>query len=101
MTETKTEIAAVTPFPWKVISGGQTGADQVGLVVARRFGIPTGGSMPQGWKTVTGANPQLAEEFGLREHTGDYADRTAANVRDSHGTIRYAESSRLSGNADP
>jgi len=75
-----------------VISGGQTGADQSGLVVARRFGIPTGGWMPRGWKTTTGPNPQLAEEFGLREHSGDYADRTATNVRESHGTIRFAAS---------
>ena len=97
MTETKTEIASVTPLPRKVISGGQTGADQAGLIVARRFGIPTGGWMPRGWKTATGANPQLAEEFGLREHTGDYADRTAANVRDSDGTIRFAGSFRTFG----
>ena len=53
--------------------------------------------MPRGWKTATGANPQLAEEFGLREHTGDYADRTAANVRDSDGTIRFAGSFRTFG----
>ena len=51
MTVTKTEIASVTPLPRKVISGGQTGADQAGLVAARRFGIPTGGWMPRGWKT--------------------------------------------------
>ena len=97
MTETKTQVDSVTPLPWKVISGGQTGADQAGLIVARRFGIPTGGWMPRGWKTATGANPQLAEEFGLREHTGDYADRTAANVRDSDGTIRFAGSFRTFG----
>lgn len=92
MNEMKTQVDSVTPLPWKVISGGQTGADQSGLIVARRFGIPTGGWMPHGWKTATGPNPQLAEEFGLREHTGDYADRTAANVRDSQGTIRFAAS---------
>ena len=97
MTETKTEITSVTPLPRKVISGGQTGADQAGLIVAQRFGIPTGGWMPRGWKTATGANPQLAEAFGLREHTGDYADRTAANVRDSDGTIRFAGSFRIFG----
>ena len=57
--------------------------------------------MPRGWKTATGANPPLAEAFGLREHTGDYADRTAANVRDSDGTIRFAGSFQTSGNAAP
>ena len=45
-----------------------------------------------GGEDGTGPNPQLAEEFGLREHSGDYADRTAANVRESHGTIRFAAS---------
>jgi predicted Rossmann-fold nucleotide-binding protein len=92
MTETKTEIAAVTPLPRKVISGGQTGADQAGLVAARRFGIPTGGWMPRGWKTSAGPNPHLGREYGLREPTGDYAERTATNVRDSDGTIRFAGS---------
>jgi Circularly permutated YpsA SLOG family len=92
MTETSTKIASVTRLPGRVISGGQTGADQAGLIVARRFSIPTGGWMPRGWKTAAGPNPQLGQEFGLREHTGDYAARTAANVRDSDGTIRLAAS---------
>ena len=92
MTETSNEIAVATRLPGRVISGGQTGADQAGLIVARRFGLPTGGWMPHGWKTATGPNPQLGQEFGLREHAGDYAARTAANVRDSDGTIRLAAS---------
>jgi hypothetical protein len=32
-------------LPERVVSGGQTGADQAGLIAARRFGIPTGGWM--------------------------------------------------------
>lgn len=80
----------MTLLPEKVISGGQTGADQGGLIAARQFGIPTGGWMPQGFKTNDGSNPQLAQEFGLREHRGDYAERTATNVRDSDGTVRIA-----------
>jgi Circularly permutated YpsA SLOG family len=92
MTETSNEIAVATRLPGRVISGGQTGADQAGLIVARRFGIPTGGWMPRGWKTATGPDPRLGREFGLREHAGDYAARTAANVRDSDGTIRLAAS---------
>jgi Circularly permutated YpsA SLOG family len=35
----------------KIISGGQTGADQAGLRTAKRLGIETGGWMPQGWRT--------------------------------------------------
>jgi hypothetical protein len=33
-------------LPQRVVSGGQTGADQAGLIVARRFRTPTGGWEP-------------------------------------------------------
>ena len=81
----------------KIISGGQTGADQAGLLVARQFGLATGGWMPSGFLTSTGANPELAREFGLLEHTGGYPERTRANVRESDGTIRLAASFWTSG----
>ena len=74
----------------KIISGGQTGADQSGLIAASRFGIQTGGWMPNGFETKEGPNPELAERFGLFEHRGGYADRTSTNVRLSDGTIRLA-----------
>ncbi len=78
-------------MPTKVVSGGQTGADQAGLFAAARFGIATGGWMPNGFKTATGPNPELAQRFGLREHPSeDYPERTELNVRDSNGTIRFA-----------
>jgi hypothetical protein len=79
-------------LPERVISGGQTGADQAGLIVACRFGIPTSGWMPKGFLTTTGPAPDLAREFGLGEHTGGYADRTEANVRLADGTLRCAAS---------
>ncbi len=47
----------------RVISGGQTGADQAALRAARAAGIPTGGWAPLGWKTEEGPAPRLA---GLR-----------------------------------
>jgi hypothetical protein len=79
-------------LPQRVISGGQTGADQAGLIAARRFGIPTGGWMPKGFLTNSGPAPELAREFGLREHPGSYADRTETNVRLADGTLRFAAS---------
>ena len=79
-------------LPQRVISGGQTGADQAGLIAARRFGIATGGWMPKGFLTSTGPAPELAREFGLREHPGNYADRTETNVRLADGTLRFAAS---------
>jgi Circularly permutated YpsA SLOG family len=50
----------------RIITGGQTGADQGGLRAARAAGIATGGFAPKGWATETGAAPWLAE-FGLVE----------------------------------
>ena len=53
----------------KIISGGQTGADQAGLAVAKRLGIPTGGFVPKGFLTEAGPRPDLAAEYGLEEPT--------------------------------
>lgn len=51
----------------KVISGGQTGADQEGLYAARAWRIPTGGYAPAGMLTSDGFSPQLLKEYGLEE----------------------------------
>ncbi len=78
-------------LPKKVVSGGQTGADQAGLDAAARLGIDTGGWMPNGFKTLAGPDPDLAARFGLREHPSeDYPERTELNVRSSDGTLRFA-----------
>jgi hypothetical protein len=75
----------------KVISGGQTGADQGGLKAAKGLGIQTGGYAPKGWRTLDGPNPGLGSEYGLVEHfSPDYKLRTAMNVFKSDGTVRLA-----------
>lgn len=75
----------------RIISGGQTGADQAGLFVAERFGIPTGGWAPKGWITSKGPAPALLRDrFHLTEFPGGYRERTGKNVQDSDGTIRLA-----------
>lgn len=75
----------------RVISGGQTGADQAGLVVAQRFGFETGGTIPKGFKTLNGPCPDLGTTFGLVEHASDnYVPRTYQNVRDADATVRLA-----------
>jgi len=74
--------------PEKIISGGQTGADQGALVGARMVGIPTGGWMPRGFKTEFGLCPELARAYDMREHPSElYPPRTAQNVKDADGTI--------------
>lgn len=74
--------------PGKIISGGQTGADQGALVGAAHVGIPTGGWMPRGFLTELGPCPDLAATYGLREHPSPlYPPRTRQNVLDANGTI--------------
>ena len=68
-----------------VISGGQTGADQAGLLAAKFLGLRTGGTAPDGWYTDTGPNI-LLKSFGMSA-AGDYRSRTIANVRNSDGTL--------------
>ena len=78
----------------KVISGGQIGADQMGLRVAKSLGYETGGLAPRGFKTRTTAtsrvdvsSPELATEFGLTEGPSGYLPRTRKNVANSDGTL--------------
>lgn len=74
----------------KVISGGQTGADQAGWRVARAFGIPTGGFMPLGFLTEDGPRPDLAEAFGATElPTADYPTRTRRNAAEADATVWF------------
>ena len=73
----------------RIVSGGQTGADQAGLRAARAAGIETGGWAPKGWATEDGPAEWLAD-FGLTEcPTPGYPPRTLANARDSDGTIWF------------
>lgn len=72
----------------RIISGGQTGIDQLGLEVARSLGIPTGGIAPKGYMTENGPDERLRDVFGLTEHTSaSYPPRTRANVQQSDGTL--------------
>lgn len=74
--------------PLKIISGGQTGADQGGLAGARFVGIATGGWLPKFCRTEVGPRTDLLALYGMQEHTSfDYPPRTRANVRDSDGTV--------------
>lgn len=81
----------------KVISGGQTGADQAGLRAAVKCGISTGGWLPNGCITLAGADASLLDRYGMMEHTGGYAVRTEANVKDSDGTVRFAKTFKSAG----
>ena len=69
----------------KIISGGQTSADQAALDAAIKMGIDHGGWMPKGRNTETGT---LAKNYNLREMpTDDYSECVKQNVKDSKGTL--------------
>ena len=69
----------------KIISGGQTGADQAALDVAIKFGISHGGWIPRGRLTENGS---LDDKYHLKEmETTNYNTRTEQNVIDSDGTL--------------
>jgi hypothetical protein len=76
----------------RVVTGGQTGADQAGWRAARACGIPTGGAMPRGFLTEDGPRPGFAELFGAVELPGGgYPERTRANARDSDATVWFGD----------
>jgi hypothetical protein len=78
-----------TPQLVKIVTGGQTGADQGALLAARAAGVVTGGWAPQGWATEDGPAPWLAD-LGLIEcPEPGYRARTWANARDSDATIWF------------
>ena len=90
--ETGVNVDPTLPIT-KIISGGQTGADRIGLEVAKELGIETGGQAPKGYRTEKGPDSSL-EDFGLTESTSsDYTERTAENVRNSDATVMYGNMS--------
>lgn len=81
-----------------VITGGQSGADQAGWRAAKAAGIPTGGWMPRGFLTESGARPEFAELYGAREHESpEYPARTRANVVDADGLIWFGDTASPGG----
>ena len=76
----------------KIISGGQTGVDELGLKVGSEIGYETGGIMPKGFRTDVGDayGKNVADKYGLEEHTiRSYRPRTVQNVVDSDGTVIF------------
>ena len=72
----------------KIISGGQTGADQAGLDAALKSDIPHGGAIPRGRLTENG---RLDEKYTLQEMSStSYPERTEKNVVDSDGTVIFS-----------
>ena len=82
----------------KIISGGQTGADQAALDAAIKLDIPHGGWIPKGRMTEIGPLP---EKYQLEKMpTSSYAERTEQNVIDSDGTLIVSHGMLTGGSAD-
>ncbi len=76
----------------KIISGGQTGADQGGLLAGKWCKLETGGYIPKGFRTQAGPAPWLGEIYGLVETgTHDYPTRTKLNALHSDMTIIFGD----------
>lgn len=77
----------------KIISGGQTGADQAGLAAAVELGLQTGGMMPKGFRADDGPRPRFQRLYGMQEHprSDKYPPRTEWNVRNSDGTLIFGD----------
>jgi len=84
----------------KVLSGGQTGADQAGWRAAKAFTVPTGGWMPKGFLTEDGPHPEFAEQYGAAAMPTDSEPaRTEQNVQDSDATLWFGETTTSSAQA--
>ncbi len=83
----------------KIISGGQTGADQAALDFAIKHDIPHGGWIPKGRKTEDGIFP---DKYHLQEMpTASYPKRTEKNILDSDGTLIFSKGTLTGGLAPP
>jgi hypothetical protein len=81
----------------KIVSGGQTGADQAALDVAIELGIPHGGWVPRGRKTEAG---RLHDRYHVKEVSSiSYLQRTLMNVIDSDGTLLISHGKPSGGSA--
>ena len=81
----------------KIVSGGQTGADQAALDVAIGFGIPHSGWIPKGRKTEDGPLPK---KYQMQEMpTASYEKRTQQNIVESHGTLLISHGKLTGGSA--
>lgn len=98
----------------KVISGGQTGVDTIGLEVGKELGLETGGTATPGFYREKNIDKYTAKDmaaFGLKEIDADtqakgaktskqfYLPRTEQNVLNSDGTVYFSSNTNSAGYA--
>lgn len=73
---------------YKIISGGQTGADMGGLLAARDCGFVTGGYTAKGFLNENGhVDKRLQMSLGLQDLNLTYPQRTLKNVQMAQKTL--------------
>lgn len=76
----------------RIISGGQTGADQGGLEAAAILGLKTGGTMSRNFRTETGPRYDFRETYGLIAISSpNYPDRSRINVISADATAIFGQ----------
>jgi len=83
------------PVDFKIVSGGQTGADQAALDWAITHGVSHGGWCPKGRRSEDGPIDPRYQLVETPEK--NYLQRTEWNVRDSDATVIFTMSSELDG----
>lgn len=71
----------------KVVSGGQTGVDQAGLLIASEMGVEIGGWCPKGGLDENRVDIRKRHPSLVEATTSNPDERTKLNVRDSDGTL--------------
>ena len=80
---------------FKIVAGGQTGADQAGLDWAIAHGVAHGGWCPKGRRSEDGP---IDSCYQLKETPNSkYLERTEWNVRDSDATVIFTLDEKLDG----
>lgn len=80
---------------FRIVAGGQTGADVAGLDWAMDNGVAHGGWCPKGRKTEDGPLPP---QYALIETPlAAYLQRTEWNVRDSDATVVFTMTDKIDG----
>lgn len=89
LNELETKKTEESNLVLKIISGGQTGVDRIGLEVGKALGIKTGGHAPKGYKTDIGNDVSLKELGLVEDSSSNYPPRTEKNIINSDGTILF------------
>jgi hypothetical protein len=84
----------------KIVSGGETGADQAGWRAAKAFGLVTGGWVPKGFLNDDGPHPEFVQQWGAVELPAESEQTcTERNVQGSDATVWFGRTTNSEAHA--